>query len=497
MAGLGAATTLQEKGYSVIVLEAQSRPGGRVYTDYGTFAVPVEMGAQWIHGVDGNPLTGMTKILNADHFTTDYSNLKIYDVDTEMSDSAIRAFQSDYEKVTDEVAKMQDVGHINLSLASALEASYIKFGFTPTQQRYSNFAQVDNVELEYATSSEKLSLWWFDQDDELDGDDWWLPEGYDRLPGRLAGGLDVRYNQSVTAVDYSAGSSSEDEDGDVVVVTKEDVFNCSQVVVAVPLGILKNGNISFIPSLPSSLNHAIGRLEMGLLEKHFVQFNETFWSTVTEFLYILDEDISRYNMSTYSEIFNVAHYLPETNMLCLFSSGDAAFDQEMLSEEGRMNQLMARLRQVWPSAPDPVGHVFSSWGTDEFTYGSYSSIGVGGSVDDRDAFRHAVSAEGEVAKGTGVMSFAGEHTSLCFPSTVHGAYWSGVNAANVLLGKGQDDLCSYKKKWYETLAFILGCVGGLVCLVVGAVLFVYRKKLSAFCVTYRKKTRHVELPTSA
>jgi monoamine oxidase len=49
-AGLAAAHTLNQAGESVMVLEARDRIGGRVYTDRSFSDVPVEFGAEFIHG---------------------------------------------------------------------------------------------------------------------------------------------------------------------------------------------------------------------------------------------------------------------------------------------------------------------------------------------------------------------------------------------------------------------------------------------------------------
>ncbi len=51
VSGLSAAKTLKANGLCPLVIEARGRVGGRVYTDNTTFGVPVEIGAQFIHGV--------------------------------------------------------------------------------------------------------------------------------------------------------------------------------------------------------------------------------------------------------------------------------------------------------------------------------------------------------------------------------------------------------------------------------------------------------------
>ena len=50
MAGLTAARELHDAGETVTVLEARERTGGRVYTDRQFAGIPVEFGAEFIHG---------------------------------------------------------------------------------------------------------------------------------------------------------------------------------------------------------------------------------------------------------------------------------------------------------------------------------------------------------------------------------------------------------------------------------------------------------------
>jgi polyamine oxidase len=63
-----------------------------------------------------------------------------------------------------------------------------------------------------------------------------------------------------------------------------------------------------------------------------------------------------------------------------------------------------------------------SWGLNKLSYGSYSFIPLGATMKDSAAF---ITPEFE-----GALVFAGEHTSVRNEATLHGAYLSGVRAAN-------------------------------------------------------------------
>ena len=59
IAGLGAARLLADAGAAVTVLESRTRIGGRIWTSTAWPDLPVDLGASWIHGVEGNPLTAL------------------------------------------------------------------------------------------------------------------------------------------------------------------------------------------------------------------------------------------------------------------------------------------------------------------------------------------------------------------------------------------------------------------------------------------------------
>src|SRR6187397_2802607 len=79
-AGLAAARELRRLGFTVTVVEARDRIGGRVYTHRG-FDAPIELGASWIHGIDGNLLVPMARELGLATRPTDYNNVQLHDFD--------------------------------------------------------------------------------------------------------------------------------------------------------------------------------------------------------------------------------------------------------------------------------------------------------------------------------------------------------------------------------------------------------------------------------
>jgi monoamine oxidase len=49
MSGASAANALVAKGFTVTMVEARDRIGGRTYTDRTSLSKPVDLGGGWIH----------------------------------------------------------------------------------------------------------------------------------------------------------------------------------------------------------------------------------------------------------------------------------------------------------------------------------------------------------------------------------------------------------------------------------------------------------------
>lgn len=74
--------------------------------------------------------------------------------------------------------------------------------------------------------------------------------------------------------------------------------------------------------------------------------------------------------------------------------------------------------------PNPLQTICSRWGSDPFTYGSYSHVRVRSSGSDYDILAESVGSR---------LFFAGEATTRQYPATMHGAYLSGLREASRIL----------------------------------------------------------------
>lgn len=75
------------------------------------------------------------------------------------------------------------------------------------------------------------------------------------------------------------------------------------------------------------------------------------------------------------------------------------------------------------NVPDPIQSICTRWGSDTFSYGSYSHVRVHSSGSDYDI----------LAENVGRLFFAGEATTRQYPATMHGAYLSGLREAARIL----------------------------------------------------------------
>jgi monoamine oxidase len=406
MAGLTAAWALSRCGFAVTVFEAGAEIGGRVRTS-SAFPQPVDLGASWIHGADGNPLT---PLLQTGHIVTDLERVVVFENGRQLTEAEVESLYAEAEAVQGEFDAIDEESETDMSVAAAIDLA------DSERSEGVEWALNSEIRVEYGADLTDLSFWWGTDDETFDGDDWLIVGGTRALLRGFEGNYEVRLSSGVTAITQNDAGAS--------VTTADGTETFGAVICTVSCGILQAGVIEFQPAFSDRQALALQRIRMGTLDKTFLQFERQFWpdATVLGFVGAQREGIA--------EFFDLSAQAGAP-VLMGFSAGSIARELASLSQDERVARAMATLRTAFPDAPEPVAVATSNWSQDETTLGSYSYLSVGGVPEDFLAL--------EVPVGERVF-LAGEHTNRDYRGTLHGAHFSGLRAASqvvdLLLGEG-------------------------------------------------------------
>lgn len=412
MAGLAAAQKLRQAGLRVTLLEGRDRIGGRVWTDRSWAGIPLDLGASWIHGVNGNPITKLAEDVGVETARTDYDNHWIYNrFGDELDDAGYEELEEMAAGLAEYVAAARDELEVDTGLQTAVATAITAEELNNEEIIKANYVVNAHIEHEYAADSKNLSLFYFDAQDEYGGHDVLFPNGYGELADALAQGLTIELGQIVEQINYG--------DEGVTIHTNQGEFNGDRVIVTVPLGVLKKGIINFSPALPDWKNNSIQKLDMGVLNKTYLRFPTAFWDTEADVIGHISEQ-----KGEWTEILNIYKYT-EQPVLLGFNAGEYGRFIEDLSDAQVVEGMMQVLRTIYEDdIPEPEAHIITRWLQDPFAYGSYSHTPPGGSPDDIDNLAESIAE---------ILFFAGEATHREHPSTVHGAFLSGERAAEEVL----------------------------------------------------------------
>lgn len=402
IAGLSAARTLVAAGRSVVVLEASSRVGGRLRTDR-SLGLAFDLGASWIHGTQDNPITDLAVAAGAPTRELDFSDVTAFD------EGGARWTQEEFVQAeavyTELLETLVDEGEDGVSFEAALTV------FEPDwfDDRLRSF--FTSAYLTFDTGElDQLSSTLYDEGEVFGGPEVVMAEGYDLLTTLLADGLDIRLDQPVERV-ASSGDS-------ITVVSGQRRITAADVVVAVPLGVMKARVIAFDPTLPADTRTAIAAVGFGAVDKFLFVWDDTFWDDTDYLVYTP----SRQDL--FNWFLNVNSLHPGSHALMTFAYADEALASEALTDGEITDLAMRYLRDMYgPNVPNPTAMRRSAWATDPFTLGAYSFTSIDTRMEHFD----------RLAAPVGRIHFAGEHTHRAYFSTVHGAYLSGQRAAEEIL----------------------------------------------------------------
>lgn len=405
ISGLAAAKKLKDKGFTVIVLEAQEKIGGRLRTDR-SLGIAFDEGASWIHGPNGNPITKLASQAGANTYLTDDDNLAVFDNNgTAYSDAFLDRQYTKFENVLNAVRR---AGTQIDSFQTIFNSLY------PTQANNRLWKYMLSAYLEFDTGGDisKLSSKYFYDDEAFSGKDVIVTNGYDKVANLLGQGLDIRLNSRVTEINYNATKS--------LVKVNENSIEADYVIVSVPLGVLKNNSISFQPSLPASKLSAIQNIQMGNVNKFLFIWDTPFWDPNIQYIGYTPETKGKFNY-----LMNMKKFLPTINGLMTFAFGDYATITENMSDAQIISEVMAQLKTIYGnSIPNPTNMLRTKWGQNINTFGAYSFATNGTTSADFETMATEINNK---------LFFAGEHTERDYRGTVHGAYLSGIREADKII----------------------------------------------------------------
>ena len=138
-AGLAAARDQANGGCEVVVVEARERIGGRVHTSRAWPDLPMDLGASWIHGIEGNPLTTLAREAGAAMVTTSYDSATLH-IDPALRALGVRDAGADWvEGIVDKARARAERGEVDISLQAAIDAVAGSRGLSPARKAQLDF----------------------------------------------------------------------------------------------------------------------------------------------------------------------------------------------------------------------------------------------------------------------------------------------------------------------------------------------------------------------
>jgi monoamine oxidase len=425
VAGLAAASALRAQYVEVVVVEARERVGGRVWTVDG-----IDLGAHWIHGTEGNPVTTFTRERNLSTlyvggdstYTGGFAPLVLFDRNG-------RPLTADEKQegllLVDEVRdaldalrrQIADAGGDDISIGEAVSRVLDGRELSSEQRASLDWHLTVMSRDDWAAGLDNLSLLSWDEGYEVYGyGDSVFADGMHSLVESLAEGLDVRFGHVVERIEYGM-------DG-VRVVTSQGTIQGDAALVTLPLGVLKAGDVSFDPPLPDGKREAIERLGVGSLCKIVLCYEEPFWPKNQYVFGYVSERVDE----EATAVVNLwkTHRTPA---LALVVGGAFGSNIETWPEHEIRAFGTRVIRRLFGSAArEPSSVIVTRWSSDPYTRGAYSHLPVGATPADLEALATPVDKR---------LFFAGEATVRTHWGCIHGAYVSGLREAARLTGNAR------------------------------------------------------------
>ena len=404
IAGLAAALELTRNNFSVILLEAKDRFGGRIHTiqDHG---VPIELGAEFIHGrskallqavqranLSTQPVADANRVFENGKFY----EIKIWDIvsrvlnrmDTHKPDRSVDAFLAG--QAIDEPTRRL-VKHF----VTGFDAAHTDRISAHACRRAEYFAEQMSLEKQLRVTDGYSALVEYFVREIQAGGGRPIPKTKTRHVRWEKGNVEVLARQG----------------------NRDEIFRAPAAVITLPVGVLKTGDVTFEPALPDKIEAANG-LEFGNVVKLVFQFKKSSWDDFG-FIHVPDAPISTWWSDPRGPILTGWAGGTDADALLNFSTDqlcDIGLDilSKIIFDSAPVHLLRQRLLVVH----------YHNWADDIEIRGAYSYIPING-LDLPKLLAAPVA---------NTLFFAGEATVTdAQTGTVFGALETGLRAAMEIL----------------------------------------------------------------
>lgn len=390
-AGIAAVRRLAGTGHSVLALEARGRIGGRAHSVLAAPGIPVDNGCEWLHSADRNPLVelvagaGFTIDKTPPHWTRQAENQDFPAADQQDFGEAYGAFE-------DKLAEAAKTG-VDRPAAELFDPAGRWNHLLDAVSSYYNGAEYDRV-----------SVLDYDAYDDSEVN-WRVAEGYGHAIAALADPEKILTDCPVSRIH---------RDGPTLrLETPRGVLNARAVVVTLPTPLIQEG--LFSPGLPDKVAAAEG-LELGLADKAFLLLDEPEELPAEGHLFGRTDRTATgsYHLRPFGRPY-IEAYLGGRFARELEDAGHGAMAAFAIEE------LVGLIGSDFRKRVRPAGE--TGWHNDPWSRGAYSHA-LPGHAGDRAILAAPVD---------GRIFFAGEATHPNWYSTAHGAWESGVRAAEEVI----------------------------------------------------------------
>ena len=395
-AGLSAAHELARLGISYQVVEGSHRIGGRAYSEEIAPGVWFDLGCSYLHQGDDNPFVGIADELGVvigkdkgDIF--EGHNIGLHKNGVPLNPAERQAYFGYTEQCNAAIAAAADRGE-DVAIADLVDLEH-EYALSYLHQ----MAELNAADLDETSAVDFMAF--------KDGPDIPVLNGYGNLVTAWGADVPVALNTRVERIDWSGHQ--------VAVDTGQGSLRARAALCTVSTGILAAAEINFTPGLPDWKLEAIQGLPIGTENKICLHFDRDVFGPEGRGFHNTWNDAG--------EACGFEASVMGQNTAIVFTGGRFGVWLEKQGTQAGHDFAVARVAEAFGN--DIRQHVTRSiataWSTEPWTRGSYSCA-LPGQAHQRRQLARSLDEK---------LFFAGEATSVGDQACCHGAFRSGVRAA--------------------------------------------------------------------